>query len=223
MDFITYPDREMQTLMLADRLANALAQHLRTNDRAVLCVPGGSTPAPVFDALAASALDWGRVTVVAGDERWVPGDHRRSNGRLIRRHLLQGPAQAAHYLDLYTGAARPEDAAPDLAARLAGLLPVTVALLGMGADMHTASLFPGADGLAQALAPDAAPVMAMRPPGADEPRITLTAPVLGGALWRHLLITGDDKRAALDRAAGLTPREAPIRAFFDDLTVHWAA
>jgi 6-phosphogluconolactonase len=105
---------------------------------------------------------------------------------------------------------------------VATLLPLSVVLLGMGGDMHTASLFPGADRLAEALAPDAPPVMAMRAPGAPEPRVTLTAPVLDGAMSKHVVITGAEKRAALERAAQLSPMEAPIRAVWSDLTVHWA-
>ena len=92
----------------------------------------------------------------------------------------------------------------------------------MGTDMHTASLFPGADRLAEALAPDAPALMALRAPGAGEPRVTLTARVLADAMACHILITGADKRAALDRAQGLAPEEAPVRAVLANATVHWA-
>ena len=92
----------------------------------------------------------------------------------------------------------------------------------MGNDMHTASLFPSASETVLALAPDAAPVMAIHSVK-DEPRITLTASALRGAINTHLLITGADKRAALERAQKLDPTEAPIREFLGDITVHWAA
>ncbi|MGP9805156.1 6-phosphogluconolactonase [Paracoccus sp. NSM] len=222
MEFRDYPDREMLALSLADRIASQLAQHLRSNERATLCVPGGTSPAPVFETLSGADLDWGRVTVVLGDERWVDGDHKRSNSRLLRRHLLKDKAAAAEYIDLYTGDASPDLATDALAARLAPHLPLTVALLGMGNDMHTASLFPGADHLEAAMAPDAAPVMAIRAEGAEEPRITLTRPVLADALNIHVLIMGPEKREALDRAQKLDPIKAPIRAFLDQATVHWA-
>ncbi|MFN3274493.1 MAG: 6-phosphogluconolactonase [Paracoccus sp. (in: a-proteobacteria)] len=222
MDFKEYPDREMLALSLADRIGSQLAQHLRSSDRATLCVPGGTSPAPVFETLSGADLDWGRVTVVLGDERWVDGDHKRSNSRLLRRHLLKDKAVGADYIDLYTGDAAPDLATGGLGARLAPHLPLTVALLGMGNDMHTASLFPGADHLEAALAADAAPVMAIRAEGAEEPRITLTRPVLAGAINIHVLIMGPEKREALERALKLDPMQAPIRAFLDAATVHWA-
>ena len=194
LEFIAYPDREMLALSLANRLAGQLSQHLRVSDSASLCVPGGTTPAPVFEMLSASELDWSRVTVFLNDERWVDGASTRSNSRLLHRHLLRDKAQAAQYLDLYTGDATPEEAVPALTAAVAPHLPVTVLLLGMGADMHTASLFPSASETVLALAPDAPPVMAIRSVK-DEPRITLTASALRGALNTHLLITGADNGA----------------------------
>jgi len=222
MDFKEYPDREMLALSVADRIASQLAQHLRGNDRATLCVPGGTSPAPVFETLSGTDLDWSRVTVVLGDERWVDGDHKRSNSRLLRRHLLKDKAAAAEYIDLYTGDTSPDLATDGLAERLAPTLPLTVVLLGMGNDMHTASLFPGADHLEAAMAAGAPPVMAIRADGAEEPRITLTRPVLADALNIHVLIMGPEKREALERAQKSDPMQAPIRAFLDQATVHWA-
>ena len=92
----------------------------------------------------------------------------------------------------------------------------------MGADMHTASLFPGADKLAEALDPKAPALMAMRAPGAPEPRITLTAPVLDGAMSKHIIIFGAEKREALERARHLKPSEAPVAAVLSQAQVHWA-
>ena len=221
LEFVEYPDREMLSLSLANRIAGQLAQHLRTNPTASLCVPGGTTPGPVFDTLSGSDLDWSQVSVILNDERWVDGEHVRSNSRLLHRHLLTGNAAAASYIDLYTGDARPEDASERLSAAIRPLLPLTVLLLGMGTDMHTASLFPGSDETALALMSDAPLVMAVRSVK-DEPRITLTAPALQKAIHTHLMITGADKRAALERAQAMDPKDAPIRAFLGDITVHWA-
>lgn len=223
MKFVEYPDREALYMGLADRLSSELGETLRLEGRASLCVPGGSTPGPVFDLLSASRLDWDKVTVFLNDERWVPESSERSNGRLLKNRLLVERAAAATVLPLYADTPEPEGAIPDLAAAIEAQLPISVLLLGMGADMHTASLFPGADRLAEALAPDAPVLVPMRAPGAEEARVTLSARVLSAALRIHVLITGEDKRAALDEARGLPPEVAPIRALLSDATVHWAA
>ncbi len=223
MNLVEYPDAELMMFTLADQLASDLGSQLRTHDRASLSVPGGTTPGPVFDVLSGVGLDWDRVTVFPNDERWVPETSERSNGRLLKQRLLIGKAAAATFLPLYAEAERPEDAIDELAEAIAPHLPISVLLLGMGADMHTASLFPGADRLAEALAPDAPVLLPMRAAGAGEPRVTLSARVLRDAMAIHVLITGAEKRAALERAMDLTPQEAPIRAVLDDATVHWAA
>ena len=127
----------------------------------------------------------------------------------------------ATLVPLYALADQPEDMLETLSAGLAPHLPISVLLLGMGADMHTASLFPGADLLDQALAPDAPVLMALRADAAGEPRITLSAPALKTAFHTHILIKGAEKREALERAQSLSAREAPVRAVLDVATVHW--
>ena len=222
MNLISYPDRDMMMLDVANKLAAELAGFLRSQDRVTLSVPGGTTPGPVFDVLSGVDLGWNRVSVLLTDERWVPESSERSNSRLLRARLLQGPAAAATLVPLYADAPSPEDRLEDLAAGILPHLPISVLLLGMGADMHIASLFPGADRLAEALAADAPPLMALRAAGADEPRITLTAPVLRAAMSIHILITGAEKRAAIDQAQHLDPVAAPVRTVLQHATVHWA-
>lgn len=222
MNLVEYPDRDLLMLDLADLLASELADALRRNETVTLSVPGGSTPGPVFDVLCEQKLDWDRVAVVLNDERWVDADSPRSNTRLLREKLLVSKASAATLVPLHVPGTEPEAALDELAEGLKPHLPLSVLLLGMGADMHTASLFPGGDNLAQALADDAPPLMAMRAEGADEPRVTLTAPVLKGALSTHVLITGAEKRAAIEKAATLDPMLAPIRCVLGQATVHWA-
>lgn len=222
MQIETYPDREMLMLGLANIIAGQLADFLRRDGRATLSVPGGTTPGPVFDTLSGVDLDWANVAVVLNDERWVPETSDRSNTRLVRERLLRGRAAQARLVPLYAPAETPEAMLPALEDGLRPHLPISVLLLGMGADMHTASLFPGADRLDEALSPTAPILLPMRAEAAGEPRVTLTAPVLRAAFNIHLLITGAEKRAALDRALSLSPAEAPVRAILDTATVHWA-
>ena len=222
MKLETYPDREFLMLGLANTIAGQLADFLRREGKATLSVPGGTTPGPIFDTLSGVDLDWANVAVVLNDERWVPESSERSNTRLLRERLLRGRAAQARLVPLYAPAAQPEDMLEALEDGLRPHLPISVLLLGMGADMHTASLFPGADRLEEALSANAPSLLPMRADAAGEPRITLTAPVLRGAFNIHILITGAEKRAALERAQTLTPMEAPVRAVLDNATVHWA-
>lgn len=222
MNFSEYPDAELMMFDLADRLASELGAALRQKETVSFCVPGGTTPGPIFDVLSGVKLDWDRVVVFPNDERWVPETHERSNARLVRKRLLTGHAAAARFLPLHADTPGPEDAVDRLAEAIAPFLPIDVLLLGMGADMHTASLFPGADRLAEGLAADAPVLVPMRAPGAGEPRVTLSARVLADAMNIHILITGAEKRAALERAETLPPEEAPVAAVLANATVHWA-
>jgi 6-phosphogluconolactonase len=222
MNLIEYPDRELMMLDIANRLAGELGEFLRRDGRASFCVPGGTTPGPIFDSLCGVDLDWAHVAVFLNDERWVPDDHPRSNTRLLRDRLLRNKAAKAWLVPLYDPAPTPEDRLASLAEGIAPHLPISVLLLGMGGDMHIASLFPGADRLAEALAPDAPILMALRADAAGEPRITLTAPVLADAMNTHIVITGPEKRAALERARTLPALEAPVNVVLANATVHWA-
>jgi len=221
MDFKEYADSEMMMIDLANVLASELRNALLSHDRVSLAVPGGTTPGPIFDSISAVDLHWDRVNVMLTDERWVPETSDRSNTKLLRERLLVGKAAAATYVPLYADAPSPEGKLPELAANIAPMLPINVMLLGMGADMHTASIFPEADQLDLALTGKDV-LVAMRAPGAPEPRITLSADVLKGAMSRHIVIIGDEKRAALEKARHLTPNEAPIAAVLNGAIVHWA-
>jgi 6-phosphogluconolactonase len=222
MKLETYPDREFLMLGLANTIAGQLADFLRREGKATLSVPGGTTPGPIFDTLSGVDLDWANVAVVLNDERWVPESSERSNTRLVRERLIRGRAAQARLVPLYAPAEEPEAMLAALEDGLKPHLPISVLLLGMGADMHTASLFPGADRLEEALSATAPILLPMRAEAAGEPRITLTAPVLREAFNIHVLITGPEKREALERAMTLTPMEAPVRAILDNATVHWA-
>lgn len=223
MNLVEYPDREMMFISLANRIAGELNTQVIREECATLAVPGGTTPGPCFDDLSAATLDWSRVRIMLTDERWVPEDSESSNTRLIRQRLLTDKAAAATFVPLYTGAAEPEDSLDELTEAVENVLPLTVLLLGMGDDMHVASLFPGGDRLEEALSRNAPPLLPMRSPDLPETRITLTAPVFRQAMSTHILITGETKRAALERARKLNdPVAAPVCAVLRDATVHWA-
>lgn len=214
---------------LAEALADAAAANLRagasSRGAASLAVSGGSTPARFFKALSARTdVPWDKVIVTLVDERWVDETSDRSNGRLVKANLLEGPAAAATFVPLYQGGGEPDAAAASSAQRSVPQ-PFDAVILGMGNDGHTASFFPGGDNLAGALTAEG-PVVAIRAPGAGEPRVTLTLKRLLATRALYLHIEGEEKVATLKQAEAEGPVEdMPVRAILRQtqtpLTIYW--
>lgn len=223
-----YPDAATLMAALAADMAGGLGAALAQGREASLAVPGGSTPVPLFERLADAALDWSRVWVTLGDERWVPASDPASNEKLARDHLLQRRAAVARFVGLKNAAADAQaGAAASWAAQAVVPRPLDCLLLGLGEDGHTASLFPQAPGLAAALDPDAAPAcVAMTAPTAPHGRISLNLAALLQARRIALLFVGDAKRAVYERAlAGGDAQQMPVRALLRQqrvpVTVYW--
>jgi 6-phosphogluconolactonase len=199
---------------LAAAVAASLNNRIATHGTATLAVSGGTTPVQFFECLSPQTIDWPAVTITLVDDRWVPESSPRSNAALVKKHLLQGSAASARFVPLVNGAETAEDGLETANEAIGRLRRFTAVVLGMGTDGHTASFFPGGDRLAEALAPAAGRyVETMRAPGAGEPRITLTLPVVLEAGYLALHIEGAPKRLALDKALLAGPfEEMPVRA-----------
>lgn len=224
-----FDDREALAEALAEAVADNLRAGLAARGEASLAVSGGSTPGLFFECLSEAQLDWGRVTVTLVDERWVPEHDARSNSRLVREKLLRSHAAQAGFAPLHRPTSSPEQALPALRDALANLpRPFDAVLLGMGADGHTASFFPGGDRLGEALALDTEdPIIDMRAPGAGEPRVTWTLPALLDTVALYLHIEGAEKKRVFEEASGEGPvEEMPVRAVLRqgrrDLEVYWS-
>jgi 6-phosphogluconolactonase len=204
---------------LAEALAEAVEENLNAGlderGTASLAVSGGSTPRRFFEVLGARTdIDWENVTVTLVDERWVDETSDRSNARLVKENLLQGPASAAAFVPLYAGTGEPD--ATGIAETNAAVArvpsPFDAVILGMGNDGHTASFFPQGDALEDALNAEG-PVLAIRAPGAGEPRVTFTLPRLLETRALYLHIEGEEKAQVLDKALETGPVETmPVRA-----------
>ena len=222
---VRHASAEEAATKLAARVAAVMADAIEARGRSGLAVPGGATPEPFLTDLGRAPIDWERVGMTLTDERWVPSSDPRSNQAMLGRTLFRAGAAAAEFVPLYAGLAEVEDGLPAVARALERIvLPLDVAVLGMGEDMHAAGLIPGATGLGAALE-GSAPVVAVRAPGEEAPRVTLSAPLLASARQLFLLIRGDAKLAALERAADMPAEQAPVRAILDapqGVQVHWS-
>jgi 6-phosphogluconolactonase len=223
MNMIEYPLPSEMLHDVAGALGEALRHALAAQPSVSFAVPGGTTPGPLFDVLSAIDLDWSRVHVLLTDERWVPESDPQSNAALIRERLITNKARHAAFTPYFAPDASITSAAASLSEQLSDLLPIDVLLLGMGADMHTASLFPNSVGLKEALAPDAPMFLLVTVAGQKVQRFTLTGPVLRAARSTHVLITGAGKRDALGVAQTLSEADAPIQTVLPNATIHWSA
>jgi 6-phosphogluconolactonase len=210
----------MRTIVDADPagwLARDLVAFLNACGDAHIAVSGGSTPRALFRILASefhAAVAWDRVTIWQVDERCVPPDDPQSNWKMLSEELLveisdlksrrieaERDGAAEDYGALLRAHVPPAD---DIArARVSSHIPrLDLVLLGMGADGHTASLFPGT----AALDERERLVVRNEVPQLDTHRVTMTFPLINAARERWFLVSGADKAAAFARVrAGELP------------------
>jgi 6-phosphogluconolactonase len=185
----------------AEEAAHAIAEAARAGGH--IGLSGGSGPRAAYERSAILQPDWGRVELWWIDERCVPPDDGRSNYRTIRESLLDGLARPPQ-LHRVRGELPAPEAADEYDGALDGVT-LSLALMGIGPDGHTASLFPDAPSLdvteRRAVAADAG----LEP---FVPRVTLTRPMLGAAETMVYLATGEGKAEAVARAFGEPPSPA---------------
>ncbi len=205
-DFSTVEDA---AAALAKDVAAQLRRALAKRGKATLAVSGGGTPSLVYPFLRANALDWGRVTFTLTDERWVAADHPDSNEYLTRSRLMVLEAASARLAGFKTPDSGPAEAVEEVEKRLESMdWPLDGVFLGMGADGHVASLFPGHSGL------ETIPgrVVAVPAAAGRGPRMSLTPKALLDARRIFLVVAGPEKWAVLKAAMAPGPAEAlPLR------------
>ena len=186
----------------------------------MLAVSGGRSPIALFEAMAQQKLDWPNVTISLVDERLVPPLHADSNAALVRRHLLQHAA-AARFLPLVGEQTDVSDPAAALAEAEAAFPTPDIAVLGMGADGHTASLFPQAPQLAESVSPECrSKLVHTSPVTAAHERISMSLNALAAVPQLLLSIQGADKRAVLEQASAMPSNERPISLLLHRANVH---
>lgn len=201
---------------LAAQLANSLREAIAARGHALLAVSGGKSPIALFESLRQQPLNWAAVSVILVDERCVLHDHADSNTALVRQHLLQEQASAATFTAFFETLADPlDDAALDRLVteanqRISKLpWPIDIAVLGMGEDGHTASLFPDAPGLEKALH-SSKPLAWVRPTSAPHARLTLSLPALLTSRELVLSMGGEAKHAVYQQALRQADPALPV-------------
>ncbi len=226
---------EMFDALSADCLAD-LQGALEQGPRASFIVSGGRTPIALFERLVSADLDWSKVDMALVDERWVDGQHERSNELLVNTHLLKALEAKGRDLPSFTGLYHPSERAEESVGLCNASYnkiaqPFDITVLGMGPDGHTASLFPHAEGLAHALdTQDLVTSIVAKPSavtGEELERMTLTAHAIKSSKKVVLALTGADKLDVLKEAlAGDDIAAMPIRAILlqdqVDVDVYWA-
>lgn len=220
-----------------DEMADAVAgdigfiieSALDARGEALIALPGGNTPKPIFERLVKAKINWKKVTIIPGDERLVPMTDERSNVRMIAQTFLPVGARVVPItgdIDDYKLAGNSADA------RLKDLKwPPDLVWLGMGNDGHTASIFAGPD-LDEALnAPKGRHAIGVKPdplpPEAPVARVTLTRSAILSARTILITITGQAKRDLLEGAiedgqSSKLPIGRVLAEAEQPIDIHWA-
>jgi 6-phosphogluconolactonase len=224
---VVLPTREALLETAAEGFAASARKAIAANGRFVVALSGGATPLRLYRLLAAepyaSGVEWAEIDVFWGDERMVPPGHPASNYRMAREALLDRVALRPDRIHRIHGEDDPMKAAADYERQLRETFAIPegpprcdrgacfdLVWLGLGADCHTASLFPGRDAVDER----ERWVLAELAPPAPPPRVTLTPLVFNAAAEIVFLVSGGEKATALRQVllAPLRPKLRPAQA-----------
>lgn len=185
---------------LAAGAADALLDQLGGKERQVVSLSGGSTPRSMYELLGEGArrenLERCKVIWVLGDERWVPPGDPQSNATMIEQTLFRNGLPSGHqFIRFDTTVGRPAEAAEKFEADWlhAGIEQVDLAILGVGDDGHTASLFPDSG----VMEVDRGIATHVFVPRLDQWRLTLTLPALRSSSRKFVIAAGASKKKVI--------------------------
>ncbi|MBS0472757.1 MAG: 6-phosphogluconolactonase [Proteobacteria bacterium] len=216
---------------LAERIVKQLNDGIGRNGKASMVASGGTSPGELYDLLSSQDLEWKNIWITLSDERWVDTSSTRSNENLVRSRLMRGKANSANLVPMKTRASSAGAAEQSVSASISSMpRPFNVVLLGMGMDLHTASLIPGAVELDRAMnphGPDFATAVYPSDIGSMGERLTLTLRAILDSRSIVLIIRGEEKLAAYKKALEeqnvlRAPVHAVLRQTAVPVSVYWA-
>lgn len=225
-----YEDGDELAEAVAGDVAFIIESAIDARGSAVIALAGGSTPKPILEKLAEAKLDWKRVTIIPTDERVVAMTDPLSNVAMLARIFLP---KGARVIPLVSEKAADYKAAGAAASsRLTDFhWPLDLVWLGVGKDGHTASIFPGPDYDDALNAPTERRMVGVMPDplpqDAPVARITLTRAAIQAAKTIIIVITGDDKKVAVERAikdgdSSPLPIGRVLAGLETPVDIHWA-
>ncbi|MCP1772592.1 6-phosphogluconolactonase [Neisseria perflava] len=209
----TFESAEAYVQALAGAIAADLQQAIAAKGEAVLVVSGGKSPIALFKELSQKDIAWDKVKIGLVDERIVPTNHADSNTALAHEYLLQNKAAAAVWIPMVEAGKSETELQPEavVAFALKHYKCPDVAILGMGPDGHTASLFPKAPQLQAAIDLNNNPVLAHTTPvTAPHERVTMSLAEIVSVPHLYLALQGAEKKALFDQASAAPTLEYPI-------------
>lgn len=193
---------------LAIKIAEKLQEVITKKGKATLAVSGGKSPITLFEKLSKAAIDWSKVTITLVDERFTAVDHEDSNENLVRKHLLINNAEQAYFIGLVTT----RNILTSVSNANLKIDNIDVAVLGMGEDGHTASIFPCCDELDTALDTKLTTekYLITRPKNANYERIGLSLSGILEVANVYISISGEKKLSIIESAMLAPTKQYPI-------------
>jgi len=198
-----------QVTALANHIELLIREILQKKPKVCLAVSGGKSPIPLFTKLSQYDLDWSRVTITLVDERFVANTHDDSNEKLITTYLLQNHAKSAHFIGLVKIESGLEQS---LKIAESATPPIDIAILGMGEDGHTASIFPCAKELSVAtnLQQNGSRYVITHPTTANYARLGLNLAAILNTPQLILSINGENKLTIMEKAIMANDKSLPV-------------
>ena len=224
-NIIEHKSKAVMESQLATLIAKQLEIAIKKNSSAQLLVSGGTTPKGMYNLLSLKPIDWSRVCIGLVDERYVPNSSEHSNEKLIKENLLINLAKDASLVPMFYVPDNEEKNIEHVNEKYKRFHnSIDVCLLGMGADGHTASLFPGDKNSEAYLLSDEQKIIATRSPQHPQQRISCSKQLLLNSDNIYLMITGSEKMRVLKSASVhnypiahfTTAQEKPIEIHYSE-------